>query len=273
MVKLVTHASEAGHWYDVTGKPVYEVQAANGSPRPTTLRDARKLNLCPSVTGIIRCAAAPGLEKWKAEQLLLAALTLPRRQDEPESDWLDRVRTDSQEQARNAAERGTAIHAAIQGYYEGKPVPDEYRPHVQGAVKAINEWHKSWPIWGGKEPEFAGMEAEQSFAHPSGFGGKTDLFGHAPGWVLDFKSKEFGPDTKLQTWDEHAMQLSAYREGLNLPKAVGAICYVSATVPGLAKVMVIGEPELQQGWEMFRSLLFYWQAKNNYRPDFDRVAE
>ncbi len=251
--------SEAGHWYDITGKPVYEVVAKNGQPRPTTLRDARMLNLCPSVTGIIRCAAAPGLERWKQEQTLLAALTLPRRQDEPESDWLERVRSDSQQQARDAAERGTAIHAAIQGHYEGKPVARDYWPHVHGAAMAIKEAFGG-TVW----------EAEKSFSHPLGFGGKVDLNSDAV--VLDFKTKEFKPDDKLQTWDEHAMQLAAYREGLMVPDARGVICYVSAAVPGLARVMLLGEDQLLQGWSMFKALLSYWQAKNRYRPTFDKVA-
>jgi hypothetical protein len=74
---LMTHAAESLHWYDRDGKPAYTVKAKDGSDRPATLRDARKLNLVPSVTTIIRCAAAPGLELWKANQLMMAALTLP----------------------------------------------------------------------------------------------------------------------------------------------------------------------------------------------------
>jgi hypothetical protein len=108
----VTHIAESLHWYTRDGEPAYEVPAAKGGMRPTTLRDARKLNLVPSVTTIIRCAAAPGLELWKANQLMMAALTLPRRDGEAEKDWLSRVVQDSKEQARKAAARGTAIHAA-----------------------------------------------------------------------------------------------------------------------------------------------------------------
>lgn len=253
--------AESGHWYTINGEPMYEVVGANGSKRPTTLRDARKLNLVPSVTGIIRCAAAPGLENWKNEQMLLAALTLPRKEDEAESDWLDRVRTDSRETARKAAERGTAIHAALESHYLGIPPSEEYWPHVQGAAKEIER------VTGIR----AGWVAERSFAHPLGFGGKNDL--HIPTWCLDFKTKEFREDDDLKTWDEHAMQLAACREGLGLLR--GALCgivYVSVTVPGLARLLVIEEEKIRQGWEMFKSLLSYWQVKNNYRPVFEKVA-
>jgi len=245
------HPSEGGtHWYDAkTGEPRYTIIGKNGKERNVTLRDAREHGYVPSVTGIIKCAAAPGLERWKLEQMLHAALTLPRRENEPESEYLDRIRADSQEQARKAAERGTAIHKAIQGHFEGIPPHQDYLKHVQAAVRVCNEWAGTIPI-----------TAEQSFAHPLGFGGKVDLWGDD--FVFDFKSKEFTEDDKLNTWDEQAMQLSAYREGLELPEARCAIVYVSASVPGLARLIEIEEEKLKHGWIMFQNLLGYWRAKN-----------
>src|SRR3990167_525725 len=111
-------ASEAGHWYDREGNPVYEVPRADGKGmRPATLADARKLNLYPGVTGIINCAAKPGLERGKVIQGILSALTLPKIEGEPLDAFAERAMKDSQEQARKAAEKGTAIHAAIEKYY------------------------------------------------------------------------------------------------------------------------------------------------------------
>ena len=54
--------AESGHWYDREGNPAYTVIGKNGKPRGTTLRDARTLNLCPSVTTILGVAARPGLD-------------------------------------------------------------------------------------------------------------------------------------------------------------------------------------------------------------------
>jgi len=257
----MTHASESLHWYARDGSPAYTVKAKDGSDRPTTLRDARKLNLCPSVTSIIKCAAAPGLEMWKQNQVLLAALTLQRRENEPEAAYLTRILQDSKEQAKKAAERGSAIHAAIQGHYEGKAPSEEFWPHVKGTAQAVKEFA------GGRED----WVAEKSFSHPLGFGGKVDLLNE---WdlVIDFKTKEFGPEDELKTWDEHAMQLAAYREGLCMPEAQCAIAYVSVTTPGLSRIIEIPEESLKKGWQMFTGLLAYWQAKSNYVPNFERKA-
>ena len=56
------HASEAGHWYTRSGDPMYTIMGkSTGKPRNTTLRDARELNLVPSVTTILNVAAKPAL--------------------------------------------------------------------------------------------------------------------------------------------------------------------------------------------------------------------
>jgi hypothetical protein len=100
---------------------MYTVEAAKGGQRATTLRDARKLNLVPSVTTILNVAAKPALLAWMQQQVLYAALTLPRRPDEPEKEYIDRIINDSKEQGRAAADAGTDIHASIQGHYEDRP--------------------------------------------------------------------------------------------------------------------------------------------------------
>lgn len=257
--EMKPHVAESTHWYSRSGEPAYEVEGKTGR-RPTTLRDARKLGLVPSVTTIIKSASAPALELWKAKQVMLAAMTLPRNPDESDDSFCARVMHDSKEQARKAAARGTAIHAAIQGQYEGE-IPDEADwPFVKGCVEAIHAHCEDWP-WC----------AESSFAHPLGFGGKCDL--SSKGWVIDFKTKEFAADADLSTWDEHAMQLAAYREGLGLHKARCAIVYVSTTTPGLAKVLEIPEDELARGWTMFNALLHYWSAKNKYWGRFEITQE
>jgi len=237
---------------------MYEVPRKDGQGmRPTTLADARKLLLVPSVTGIIKMAAAPGLEVWKQQQMMLSALTLPREPDEKESDWLKRVIEDSKETARKAAKLGTYIHGSLEKAVTGQPVPLEHEKHVVGALDALEKefGHVQW-------------EAEKSFAHPMGYGGKVDLAWRDLQLVVDFKTKEFDNPDILKTWDEHAMQLAAYAQGLQFGKHTAAICYVSTTVPGLAKVLVIPPDDLARGWEMFMHLLAYWKVKNNYRSGF-----
>ena len=129
---IAERPQESTHWYAKDGSPAYTVTAKNGEPRPTTLRDAKKLGLLPSVTTIMKAAASPGLEAWKMNQMMLAALTLPRGEGENEESFIKRIQADSREHAKMAAERGTAVHAAIERFYEGtiEDITDRVRDRV-----------------------------------------------------------------------------------------------------------------------------------------------
>lgn len=239
------------HWYTRGGDPQYTVPTANGSVRSTTLRDARKLNLVPSVTTILNVAAKPGLMHWMQRQVLMAALTLPRMHDESEDSFIARILEDSKAQARAAADAGTDIHAAIQGFYEGQEV-SRHREHVEACTRTITD------AFG-----YHGWVSERSFAHELGFGGKVDL--HSPqGVVIDIKTKEFKEGDKVEGYEEHLMQVAAYRVGLGLPDARCANVFVSRSVPGLCKLIEWFPEDLDRGWKMFVHLLTYWQLKNGH---------
>jgi hypothetical protein len=251
---IMVRASESLHWYNRDGKPQYTVTAKNGNQRNTTLADARKMDLVPSVTTIIGCAAKPGLEAWKLNQMMLASMTLTRAPEEPEDAYIHRVIKDSKEHARAAAQRGTEIHEALEKFYDGIMLAHmvDYQVGVYGKV----------------EEAFGDLKwkTEKSFGHELGFGGKLDLSSEdGDGVVLDFKTKEFTDPEKVEAYDEHLMQLAAYRIGLNLPKARCANVFVSVTEPGLAVVKEWSQDDLARGWEMFNSLLKYWQAKNKHK--------
>lgn len=244
---------ENGHWYTRDGTPAYTTIGKTGE-RATTLRDARKEGLLPSVTTINGMLSKAGLDTWKQQQVLLAALTLPRLADEPEDEWLKRVMQDSRATGREAAERGTAIHAIIESYFE-----QVYMPVKPAYLDAIDSTLKSAF---GEQPWLA----ERSFGHPLGFGGKCDLIakpinGKGTGYVVDFKTKDTDLD-KVDVYFEHEMQLAAYREGLNLPNARCAIVFVNGTT-NQVKLIEIEESRLQKSWDCFQHLLMVYQIKNN----------
>jgi hypothetical protein len=250
------HSSDAGHWYEAdTGEPAYQITGANGKIRNTTLRDARKLNLVPSVTTILGQIAKPGLQTWLNQQILLSALTLPRNQNEPEPAWLERVLFDSKEAGKKAAERGNLIHAIIQTFYEDEIYIPEYPKYVYEVEQTLdNEFglHK-WV-------------AEQSFAHTLRYGGKCDLHAPAdpltdfPGAVIDVKTKETNLD-KVKPYDEHLYQLAAYRQGLGMPNAICGNLFVNANTNEVR--LVIHDPaDIADGWAVFCHLLRVYQIKN-----------
>jgi len=240
------NTSESGHFYLPDGNTAYRIVGKNGKERNTTVKDAREHGLLPSVTTIIGCASKPALDVWKQQQAILSALTLPRLEGESEEDWLSRVVADSKETAKQAAERGTQIHGVIEAFYEGIYIP-ELPPYVRAVENAINE-HFGSQLW----------ISEKSFAY-GGFGGKCDLVAKS-GFVVDFKTTEKDLD-KLDYFFDHQMQLSAYRQGFEMPKARCAIVYVNA-LQNKAKLLEIPEDDLRIGWECFTHLLAFYRAKN-----------
>ena len=245
---------ESGHWYTPQGTSAYTTIGKTGE-RPTTLRDAKKLGLLPSVTTIIGVAnKGEGLQRWMQEQAILAALTLPRLEGEEEGVWLSRVMKDSKATGMEAAMRGTAIHNIIQGYFEQMYLPE--KPVYLDAIDDALKHHFGNQPW----------LSERSFGHPLGFGGKCDLMakqinGQGTGFIVDFKTKTTDLD-KVDVWFEHELQLAAYREGLNLPNARCAIVFVNGTT-NQVKLIEVEESRLQKGWECFQYLLRFYQVKND----------
>lgn len=154
-----------------------------------------------------------------------------------------------------AAERGTAVHTAIENMYSGV-MHAEFADHQAGVYREIE-----------KEFGITEFQPEKAFAHELGFGGKVDLFTPAyqdRGLVIDIKTKEFSDPSKVAGYDEHMMQLAAYRVGLGIPNADCANVFVSVTVPGLVVINKWSQEDLARGWVMFESLLKFWQAKNQH---------
>lgn len=247
-------ASEAGRWYDWNGNSVNETVGKNGKVRPTTLRDARLNNYLPSTTTIIRSAASPGLDRWKQEQVLLAALTLTRGPDETDESFIERVLTDSRETGRAAADRGTELHGAIERWLlsGGTQTQGKWQPHVDATYKACMD----------VGIDLLKGEPERSFAHHLGYAGKIDW--SSADAVLDFKSKSV-IDKNVKGYDEHVMQLAAYDTGLGNPGRRLLNVFVGCD-DCLVKIVEWDDEDSRRGLAMFFALLDFWQAKTGYTP-------
>ncbi len=155
-----------------------------------------------------------------------------------------------------AAQRGTNIHAAIEAHFCGDAIEADYVPYVVAATEQIFAIGSEW-------------EPEKSFAHPYGYGGKVDLHSRTSNVVLDVKTKEFTEaDAKKLIYDEHSIQLAAYRYGLDMPTAACGNVFVSVSEPGLVQVVMHDEEELQRGWRIFQGLLSLWKEIKKFDPAF-----
>ncbi len=272
------------HWYLRDGRPFHEIANASGTGnRPVTLRDARKVMAFPSVTNVLGVLAKPGLDAWKIEQGIMAALTLPRVPDEPLDVFARRVVDDMGEQVEKAADFGTAIHNACEVYALNKQMPTDpkLRAHLE-----------PWRNWFDANVERIGC-IEQVFVHSEhGYAGRVDMVallksasGGAPYWaVVDFKTQKVKRSAKgepkpvfYETWP---LQLEAYRQAVLVSGAKNVTGLVSvvidSSVPGPVHVKVWGEgrksesgdrrSETEEYFGAFRAALALWKYVKGYDP-------
>ena len=132
--------NKSQHWYDKDGKACFEVpKAKGGGMRATTLADARKLGLYPSVTTIMGVMSKPQLDDWKLQQVAERAYANPPQAGEEPSSYARRTIDGAFEQVSDAADLGTAIHAALEAHFQGFPVPEGMDVYVNPVVAALDK--------------------------------------------------------------------------------------------------------------------------------------
>ena len=248
------------HWYTSTGEPMHWVTGANGNQRDTTLRDARKLNLFPSVTGILDLIAKPALTNWLIDQNILAALTIPRVDGESDEKLCRRIKHDGREEGKAAAQVGTDIHDAIEKMWKGESVkPEDYGAIAHEAIHAIIDHTQEADFW-----------TAETTVVGDGYGGKVDL--HNEHYCIDYKTKNITDEVWEKSltdkppklaYDEHCMQLSAYDKALGGWGRKLVNVFVDRTIPGR---VIIKEWDVNM-YDRFELLVKFWQLTKGYKPD------
>lgn len=275
-----TFSKDSSHWYFPDGRSCYQVEKKDKSGmRATTLRDARVLNLVPSVTTILGILHKEALVQWKIEQAVLAVVTAPRQPNEPDDAFIRRVLHEEEQQheeAKVARDLGTQIHEALELYLVGAEVPADMMPWIGPAAEAILAFGKV-------------ITTEQNLVG-DGYAGRCDLIQDAETfWALsDYKSTKKLPDPAKGAWPEHRLQLGAYAaawdhkyrlaENKSVDVSIGKKpiirrnVYISSVDQGQF-VICEHEEEWQDVYERgFLPLVKHWQWATGYTPNQPEFA-
>jgi hypothetical protein len=293
-------AKESGHWYDLSGKSCHTQPYADkkraGESRPTTIKDARKLGLLPSVTSILGVLDKPQLTDWKLEQLskeyrnrinqilgranlhaddVVFALRdmMARDPDELHDEIVDHAFR----QVEQAADAGELIHKgaelALQGldYNHDEPV---FLPELKATfplscfikpVEAFVKEHGIQPL--GHEVRIVSKE--------HGYAGTGDLPMKCPRGLGfgDFKTRKTKPGRPVTAYDTQVMQLAAYHGAhfskeftLNPSGSSGFNLYISTTEPGRIDAVWYEAERIQKAYHTFTSLAAVWRFLKEYDP-------
>ena len=275
MAIITKSVMDSSHWYSLDGKPVHTQPTKDGEgQRATTLRDARKMMLLPSVTSIIGILDKPQLTRWKMREVAKAAIAIPGPQgEEPVERFADRAIEAAMSQVGEAADLGSRIHAAIENLMRGGA--EEPSEELQPYVKPVLEWMRQ-----------VGVKVTHSeivlVNAVHGFAGRVDAlftWGDAFGkmGILDFKTKKTKEGEKVEAYDEHALQLAAYAAthygAEHLQHVVAANLFISSTEPGRLEVVKHDKAKLVAAYEAFCQMCAVWRFRKGYDPRPDVLKE
>jgi hypothetical protein len=255
----------SNHWYSITGAPRHTRE--NG--KPVTLREARKENLFPSVTTILKILAKPSLDKWKVEQAVKAGLMAPDHLNHEALEDRVRVVTESlHSELAKAREFGDAVHNGIEHVnIHGTPPP----PMSQIAQRAprLSEWLELYHTW--QQENLAEVISSEAVVVNCalGYAGRCDLVARHKVHgvvVVDFKTQRVR-NGRPAFYDEWIYQLAPYKEAQPKVEIQGCLSLViDSNAPSAPVEKLWSGEETAHGWEVFRRVLEAWQTINNYKP-------
>ncbi len=246
------------HFYKSDGSSMHTIIGANGKERTTSIADARKLGLFPSVTTIMDVQAKPALIQWLQNELLDAAVRTPFHPDEfEEGVWRKKMLGQMKDKGRKAAERGTEIHRKLDRWFLGTYIADEDVSYIEPVIQCIKE---NFGI--------DGWVSEQSFTDAeSGFAGCVDLHHPEQHIIIDFKTKDKENLKGVKQYDDHKIQLAAYQLGLRLPSDTRRFnLFVSTSPKTPGQCLLLECTEYKRHLGMFSHLHQFWMLKNSYNP-------
>jgi hypothetical protein len=257
---------DSAHWYQRDGVPLHTVLSTKGEPRPTTLRDARKLGLFPSVTNILGVIAKPELTAWLQEQAVMAALTLPRIEGEPEDAFAKRVVADSLTTRDGAADFGTAFHHGAERVAQALEV-DPKHPAAEW-LRHYRDWYQANAL--------ALRWTEKVLVLPEwGYAGTADLLIEHPVYgltLVDLKTTKLRAGEKFKPYKSWCYQLAAYWRALGEPVRCMNLV-INSVEPSAPIEHVWTEDEMETGWRAFGAAWELWVIEKGYDPSEKLKAE
>lgn len=267
---------ESGRWYTREGKPQHTQPTAKGAKnktRATTIADARKLDLLPSVSSITKVLSAPGLEHYKSKELAKACFNSPAIGEEDFDTYYKHVSEVASRDVTNASEIGTIIHKALETYYSE---PLIYRPHdILVNDQAVSSGEFIVPVHNAISAlNIEIMHSEKVIVNNAyGYAGTTDIIFRSKDkfGIADFKTTKTKPGKAKEPNESHPLQIAAYiaafwGDDMFSENIRGYNIYISTTEIGRVDVKEWTADEINAAWDMFQNCLSIWRWRNNYDP-------
>jgi hypothetical protein len=256
--RLVTVES-SGHWYDAEGRSAHVILGKNGKERNTTVADARKMGLLPSVTSVQGILHKEQLVSWRIEQAIMSALTLPKEENETLEDYARRVVKDSKESTTKAAEHVTRMHEQAENILMGRAVckDEDLQPYI-ATFRKWSEENVEKTHW-----------CERSLVG-AGYAGRCDAYVRLKGIgdaIIDLKNRKVNKKYNTPPFYPHdGQQLWAYRNASENPKCACVSVVLASNDPEYIEHHQWDEDELYQAGIAFCAMQKVWAWVKGYTP-------
>lgn len=262
-----------GHYYDAAGKPRHEYTNDKGKVIPMRFPRVAQENLFPSVSTVIKDTLANWqIVEYAKRQVAEAAWGNPPNSDSiilpancelsNKEFWINSILEASLEDAGEAADLGTAVHASIESHMQGEEYEIEHALYIAAVQRFMLENHVEV------------LGAEHTFTDTdNGYGGCIDLACKVNGLccIVDWKTRRTKLSEKtIKPYESHPLQIAAYANAyfglLSGDEPIGCNVYLSTTEPGRMDLCWYNAEELRHEFTKFSHLLSYWQMSRNYYP-------
>jgi hypothetical protein len=270
--------NDSAHYYTREGKAAHTQKTKPGAKnktRPSDIRDAIRLGLLPSVTGVSSVLSNPQLQRWKERQIIGACYDVRPGPEESLEEYSDFIMERAFSQVKDAADVGTKGHAMLESYltgngYDGSEIlvfpstGEHVEAHrvIEPALALIESLNITV-----KETEVVVVNNEY------GFGGTSDM-----AWLAqdlgsfgcgDYKFTKTKPGEPVKPKETHAMQLAAYVQtywGGISDRARAFNLFLSTTEPGRVEIVWYDAQQLRSEWEAFKHCCAIWAWRSGYDP-------
>lgn len=246
---------EGAHWYEANGKPQHDAD----------LRVARKALLYPSVTSIDK-DTFPNLflERWKLNQLVIAASQNPRQPHESEEQYANRIYELSMEKATEAAKFGKDLHKACEVW----PATCE---------QSLMPWWVKFDEWMNKHGVKPLANEKRVLHHGIGVAGTLDLKAETSQGliIVDYKTQDVklseSKKKKPAFYDSWVRQLAFYEQSerieLGHPDPIPCVSLIiDSNEGGEVYDKWWTKDEIQEAYEEFLAGVWLWCRKRDYWP-------
>lgn len=246
----------SNHWYTQDAEPLHQIMKKDNSGyRTTTVSDARKMNLFPSVTTVLKILDKPSLFKYYMNNALEAASMLSRLPEETIEDYSKRIMEQASTESKKAKETGTAFHQALEGYIKTGEFLTESQQASQIFVYNQN-YIDSLNLKGNIEKTFVNY----GYAGTIDFIGEATINGERNNYIIDFKTTS-SVASKDSVYDEYIYQLAAYKKLAGVDYKCVNIIFSTSSEKNIF-TCTHSDSDIQTGIEIFEHALQIFKKKN-----------